>query len=207
MEQKNRIVDIALELQALARNGLTYTKDIYDKERFENISKLAAELIEIKTELDGKVVLDIFNNQKGYQTPKVETRGVIFQDNKLLLVKEKNKWALPGGWMDYNMKVSTNTIKEVEEETGLQVQTKRIIAVQNRNIHNYPKTIFEVIKIFVECEVITGSFKENIETTEAKYFSLKEIKGLELDVDKTTIQQIEMCFFECENKNTNVVYD
>ena len=207
MEKNQDLLTIALELQAISRNGLTYTKDVFDKERFEKVSKLAAELIEMQTGIELDTIIKIFDEQKGYQTPKVETRGVIIKDNKILLVKEKNKWALPGGWMDYNQSVSSNTIKELEEETGLSVRTGRILAIQNRNLHNCPITIFEVIKIFVECEVLGGEFKENNETTEIHYFLKHEIEDLDLDIDKTTAEQIDMCFDVCAKEENYVVYD
>lgn len=207
MDNNNRITEIALELQSLTRNGLTYVKDKFDKERFEIISNLAAELLAISTGIEKTTLVQIFNDQKGYQTPKVETRGVVIEKEKILLVKENNKWALPGGWMDYNLTVSENTIKEVKEESGYNVAVKDIIAVQNRNLHNSPKTIFEVIKIFVECQMIDGKFIENIETSDAKFFSEDEISSLELDIDKTTNEQLEMCFDLCRNKYKKVVFD
>ena len=207
MNRDERTVEIALELQALSRNALTYVRDKYDKERFEKISDLAAELLSIGTELDKSVVVEIFNNQKGYQTPKVETRGVVFDENKILLVKENNKWALPGGWMEYNLTVSENTIKEVEEESGYSVEAQRVIAVQNRSLHNSPKMIFEVIKIFVGCRLISGEFKENHETSDARFVSRDEVPFLELDIDKTTREQIEMCFDLCSQECPGTVFD
>lgn len=203
----NRTVEIALELQAITRNGLTYVKDKFDKERFEKISDLSAELLAISTGEEKSTLLKIFNDQKGYQTPKVETRGVVIDKEKILLVKEKDKWALPGGWMDYNLTVSENTIKEVEEESGYNVEVKNIIALQDRNLHNSPKTIFEVIKIFVECQMIDGNFKENIETSDARFFSQDEVKFLELDIDKTTKEQVEMCFELCKHEYKKVIFD
>lgn len=207
MNNNDRITEIALELQSITRNGLSYVKDKYDKERFEIISDLAAELLSISSGIEKTTLVQIFNDQKGYQTPKVETRGVVIEKDKILLVKENNKWALPGGWMDYNLTVSENTIKEVQEESGYSVEARDIIAVQNRNHHNSPRTIFEVIKVFVKCRMIGGCFKENMETSDAKFFSQDEISSLELDVDKTTFEQLEMCFELCRNENHKVVFD
>ena len=207
MDRAERTVEIAMELQALSRNALTYVKDKYDKERFEKISELAAELLSIGTELDKSVVVEIFSKQKGYQTPKVETRGVVFDDGKILLVQQNNKWALPGGWMEYNLTVSENTIKEVEEESGYSVEAKKVIAVQNRSLHNSPKMIFEVIKIFVECRLISGEFKENLETSDARFFTKDEVSFLDLDIDKTTSEQIEMCFDLCNQECPKTVFD
>ena len=115
----------AIEIQALAQNGLTYTKDVYDKERFERLREISAEMLAEKTDIPVDKVKDLFCNEKGYQTPKLDTRAAIFKDGKILLVHENNgTWALPGGWVDVLESVGSNTIKEVKEETGLDVRNQ-----------------------------------------------------------------------------------
>ena len=74
----------------------------------------------------------IFCNESGYQTPKLDTRASIFENGKILLVRENNgKWSLPGGWCDVNVSVGENTVKEVKEESGLDVVADRILKQQN----------------------------------------------------------------------------
>ena len=113
--------------------------------------------------------------------------------------------SLPGGWVDVLESIESNTIKEVKEESGLDVITKRVIAIQDRNKHNKPLYPYGVCKVFVECEVIGGEFIENIETTEIKYFSIENLPNL--CEAKTTSKQIEMCFEAKNNQNWNVVFD
>ena len=109
----------AIELQSLAQAGLTYGKDIYDKERYERIRAISAEIISNYTDIAIEKVKDLFCNETGYQTPKLDTRAAIFEDGKILLVRENNgKWSLPGGWVDVNVSVKENTIKEVKEESA-----------------------------------------------------------------------------------------
>lgn len=164
----------AIEIQALAQNGLTYTKDVYDKERFERLREISAEMLAEKTDIPVDKVKDLFCNEKGYQTPKLDTRAAIFKDGKILLVHENNgTWALPGGWVDVLESVGSNTIKEVKEETGLDVRNQKIIAIQDRNKHNTPSYAYGICKVFVLCELLGGEFKENTETTEIKYFSFR----------------------------------
>lgn len=115
----------------------------------------------------------------GYQTPKIDTRAAIFEDDKILLVRENNgKWSLPGGWCDVNVSVGENTVKEVKEESGLDVVTNRVIAIQDRAKHNLPVYAYGVCKVYVECSVLGGRFQENIETTEYRYFSKNELSEL-----------------------------
>ena len=197
----------AIEIQSLAQAGLTYTDNVYDIERYERLREIAAEIIEEKSNISLEKVKDLFCNENGYQTPKIDTRAAIFKDDKILLTHENNgTWSLPGGWCDVLESVASNTIKEVKEETGLDVETIKIIAVQDRNKHNKPIYAYGVCKIFVLCNVIGGEFIENIETTEIKYFSLDEIPN-NLAEEKTTKEQIEMCFEAYKSSDWKVLFD
>ena len=197
----------AIEIQALAQNGLAYTKDVYDKERFERLREISAEMLAEKTDMSVDKVKDLFCNEKGYQTPKLDTRAAIFKDGKILLVHENNgTWALPGGWVDVLESVGSNTIKEVKEETGLDVKAQKIIAVQDRNKHNTPSYAYGICKVFVLCELLGGEFKENTETTEIKYFSLDEVPQ-NLANEKTSMEQIDMCFRAFDDSNWQTEFD
>ena len=102
--------------------------------------------------------------------------------------------------------VKSNTVKEVREETGLDAVAKKIIAVQDRNKHNKPIYAYGVCKIFVLCDVISGKFEKNIETTEIKYFSLEDLPD-NLAEEKTNKEQIEMCFKAFKDANWQVQFD
>lgn len=197
----------AIEIQSLAQAGLTYTDNVYDIERYERLREIAAEIIEEKSNISLEKVKDLFCNENGYQTPKIDTRAAIFKDEKILLTHENNgTWSLPGGWCDVLESVASNTIKEVKEETGSDVETIKIIAVQERNKHNKPIYAYGVCKIFVLCNVIGGEFIENIETTEIKYFSLDEIPN-NLAEEKTNNEQIEMCFKAYKDEKWQTQFD
>ena len=200
-------LDFAIRIQSIAQAGLQYGKDKYDKERYEELRKISAEMIAAKTDISVARVYDLFCNETGYQTPKIDTRAAIFKDNKILLVHENNgTWSLPGGWCDVLESVKSNTIKEVKEEAGLDVKATKIIAVQDRNKHNQPIYAYGVCKIFVMCEIIGGEFKENIETTEMKYFALDELPENFAD-EKCTKEQVEMCFKAKDDDNWQVQFD
>lgn len=116
----------AMEIQALAQAGLAYSTDVYDRERFKRLRKIAAQMMAAKSGLDLVVVNDLFCNESGYQTPKIDTRAAIFKEDRILLVHENNgTWALPGGWCDVLESVRSNTEKEVREETGLEVKAEK----------------------------------------------------------------------------------
>lgn len=198
---------LAMEVQSLAQSGLAYTDNPYDIERYERLREISAEMIAEHSNLPLEKVKDLFCNEHGYQTPKLDTRAAIFQDGKILLVHENNDtWSLPGGWVDVLESVGSNTIKEVKEETGLDVKASRLIAVQDRNQHNEPSYAYGICKIFVLCDLLGGTFEENIETTEIRYFALDELPE-NLAVEKTTKEQIAMCFEAARNKNWETRFD
>ena len=167
-----------------------YAKDKFDIERYERIREISAEMISYKTEISTEKVQNLFCSDVGYQTPKIDTRAAIFKDGKILLVHEANgTWSLPGGWCDVDISVEENTIKEVKEESGLDVTVKRVIAVQDREKHNLPIYAYKVCKIFMQCEVTGGQFKTNIETTGFDYFGIDDLP--ELAEEKNNKEQSE----------------
>lgn len=197
----------AIEIQSLAQAGLAYTSNVYDIERYERLREISAEMISEKTNIPTEKVEELFCNETGYQTPKLDTRAAVFKENKILLTHENNgTWSLPGGWVDVLESIKSNTEKEVKEETGIDVEAVKVIAIQDRNKHNIPVYAYGVCKVFVLCELIGGSFEENIETTEINYFSLNEIPE-NLAKEKTTKEQIEMCFEAYKNKNWQTQFD
>lgn len=206
METNEKWLQWAIELQSLAQAGLFYSKDDFDTERYERIREIAAEIISYQSEISLEKVKDLFCNEIGYQTPKIDTRAAIFKEDKILLVHEKNDtWSLPGGWCDVDVSVKENTIKEVKEEAGLDVTADLVIAVQDREKHNLPTYAYKVCKIFVLCNIIGGSFSENIETIGIEYFSLNELPKLALE--KNNEEQIKMCFEAYHVDNWKTVID
>jgi len=120
------------------------------------------------------------------------------QERFILLVKEQldGKWALPGGYQDVNVSIRENVIKEASEEAGAIVKPSKVIAVLDYNRHHHVNFPYGMVKIFVLCEYIDHYFKDNTETLDAKFFSLDNLP--ELSSNRTTIDQIKMCF-DCYN--------
>lgn len=197
----------ATRLQSIAQAGLEYSKDKYDIERFDEIRNISAEIISEYTDLSMSKVKDLFCNERGYQTPKVDVRAAIFKDEKILLVKESldGTLSLPGGWADIGLSVKENVIKESFEEAGVKVEPERIIAIQDRNKNNKPISPYSIYKIFVLCKLIEGEFKENIETEESGYFKLEELP--KLSEGRNNKEQIELCFKAKNNSNQKPYFD
>ena len=206
MTKNEKWLQWGVELQSLAQAGLTYGKDVYDKERYERIREISAEMVSYMSEIPLGKVKDLFCNEIGYQTPKIDTRAAVFEDERILLVRENNgKWSLPGGWCDVNVSVAENTVKEVKEESGLDVVPEKIIAVQDRAKHNLPLYAYGICKIFVQCSKIGGTFVPNIETTEYRYFAENELP--ELAEEKNNEEQIRMCYEAYRAENWKTIFD
>ena len=203
----NKWTEFAIRIQSLAQAGLAYCKNEYDMERYEELRRIAAEMIACETDLPIEKVRGFFCNETGYQTSKIDTRAAIFKDGKILLVHENNgTWSLPGGWCDVDQSVASNTIKEIKEETGLDAAAEKLIAVQDWRKHNRCNLPYGVIKIFVLCKLLGGSFEDNIETTEIRYFGKEELPE-NLAVEKTTEEQIRLCFEAYESEHWESVLE
>ena len=206
MDHNEKWLQWAVKLQSIAQAGLFYGKDEFDKERYGQIRNIAAEMISYKSEIPEDKVKDLFCSETGYQTPKIDTRAAIFENGKILLVKEKDgRWSLPGGWADVDISATENVIKEVREEAGLTVTADMVIAVQDREKHNRPVYAYKVCKIFYLCSVTGGTFEVNIETTESRYFGISELP--ELAEEKNSREQIEMCFEAYHSENWKTMFD
>jgi len=206
--QDNLWLKWAIELQFIAQAGITYSKDPFDLERFERIREISAEIMSLKSGWNLDKVKNVFCNETGFQTPKLDTRAVIFRDNKILLVKEKNgTWSLPGGWVDVNESIKSNTIKEVKEESGFTVKPLNLIAVQDRSKHNEPLYAYGICKIFVQCEILEDNveFTPNIETTEWNFFDADDLPLLA--TEKNTEEQIKLCFKAYSSENWKTTFD
>lgn len=200
-------LEFAIRIQSIAQAGLQYGRDKFDLERYGQLRDIAAEMIAAKTDIPVEKVRDLFCNETGYQTPKIDTRAAVFLDGKILLVHENNgTWSLPGGWCDVTESVASNTEKEVREETGFTVSAQRLLAVQDWRKHNVTNYAYGVIKCFVLCRYEGGTFSENIETTEVGFFGKEELPE-QLANEKCSRAQIEMCFRMKENPELSTQFD
>ncbi|ANU54452.1 NUDIX hydrolase [Acutalibacter muris] len=206
MDKNEKWLQWAVKLQSIAQAGLYYGKDKFDLERYEQIRDIAAEMISYKSEIPVEKVKDLFCNEIGYQTPKLDTRAAVFKEDRILLVRESDgRWSLPGGWVDAGLSVKENAEKEVLEEAGLTVAARRIIAVQDRDKHNLPVYAYKVCKVFVECEYLSGEFAPNLETIASGYFGMDELP--ELATEKNNEEQVRMCFGARGVEHWETVFD
>ena len=188
-------LDWAKRLQAVAQNGLTFTENHFDIERYAQIRQIAAEMLADKTGVKTQDVLDLFVREKDYATPKVDVRGAAFREGRILLVKEcsDGKWALPGGWADVGESPSESVEREVWEESGFTVKAQRLAAVYDRSRHPHrPLMHYHVYKLFFICEITGGEPTTSNETEEVAFFDESSLP--ELSITKILPEQIGKMF-------------
>jgi ADP-ribose pyrophosphatase YjhB (NUDIX family) len=190
-----RWLEWSKRLQAIAQNGLTFARDPYDVEKYKELQSIAAEMLAAGSGLEQSVIFGLLEKETGYATPKVDVRGVVFRDDKLLLVRERaeGKWTLPGGWADVCGSPAENVMREVYEESGLTTRATKILAVFDRSKHPHePPFAFHVYKLFLLCAVTGGAARASAETDSVEFFGEEEIP--ELSLTRVTPAQISRMF-------------
>lgn len=172
----------ARRIAAIAQNGLTYAEGVFDRERYLELREIATAMMSAYGGTSPERIEALFAAENGYATPKVDARAVVFEAEKILLVREKDDklWSLPGGWVDAGMALREATEKEVREETGYIVRATKILAVHERDRHGAPPLPWAVLKIFVLCELLGGDPAASVETEEPAFFGEREIPSLSL---------------------------
>ncbi len=184
----------AQALQAIAQNGLGYATTTYDLERYQRVQDIAAEMMAASFDLEVEVVRNLLAQERGYATPKVDVRAVVFREDALLLIREleDDRWSLPGGWADIGESPSEVAVREVQEEAGYAVRAVRLLAVLDRNKHSHPPIPFHAYKIFLRCELLNAPRAERVEAQGVAFF--REDALPELSETRVTREQITRLF-------------
>jgi ADP-ribose pyrophosphatase YjhB (NUDIX family) len=185
---------VGRELKAIAQIGLTFSRDGFDRQRYERIRELSAALIANGSDGDAAKLLELFRLDAGYATPKVDVRGAAFRDGRVLMVREVSDggWTLPGGWADVNQTAAQCVVREVLEESGFEVRALKLAAVHDYRKRHPPRHIDSIYKMFFICEIIGGSARPSQETSDVAFFARGELPAL--SVGRTTPEQIELMF-------------
>ena len=179
----DRTLELARRLQALACTGLHFCAHEYDRDRYEEIERIAAEILAGgATGAPLEELLRLWKLERGYVTPKVEVRGATFQDERVLLVRERadGLWTLPGGWADVNETPAQAIEKEIEQESGLRARAVKLAALYDRSRHGHGPTLFHGWKAFFLCEVQGGELRGSYETDAVDYFGLDTLPPMSL---------------------------
>ena len=184
----------AKRLQAIAQTGLTYVRDPYDRERYEAVREIAAEMIAEGTGAEPRTLASLLAAESGYATPKVDVRAAVFREDRILLVRERSdgRWTLPGGWADVGDSPRHAAEREVREESGYEVRALKLAAVYDRNRHGHTPLAFHLWKLFFLCELTGGEPRPSIETDGVEFFALEALPPL--SIGRVTAPQIAHMF-------------
>ena len=205
---ESKLITWSRRLLAVAQTGRHFTENPYDKERYEEIEKIAAEMLVSQANVSEKEILDWSKGQLGYATPKIDVRAVVFNDNKLLMVREisDNCWTLPGGWCDVNYSPRETVEKEVFEESGYIVKATQLLAVYDKRKHDHPPSLEHAYKLYILCELKGGAAATSTETSAVEWYDQSNIPE-NLSTPRATRANIVNMFEWLRDPNRPVEFD
>lgn len=184
----------ARELQAIAQNGLAFSRDPFDRARYGQLRELATRMLSAELGTSPETVRALFEAETGYATPKVDVRGGVFRDGEVLLVRERSdgRWTLPGGWVDVNDAPSDAVAREIYEESGYRARAVKLAALVDKNRHPHPPGVHHIYKLFFVCELTGGAPATSSETDAVGFFALSALP--ELSTGRVLPAQIERLY-------------
>ncbi|QPH53135.1 NUDIX hydrolase [Pontivivens ytuae] len=195
-------------LAALAQTGLSFTRDPFDRERYEEMAGIAAHMLARLADLPVEQVAGLMAPEPGYATPKVDVRGAIVVEDRILLVQEKSdgRWSLPGGYADVGLSASENVVKEIREEAGLEVRVDRLYAVRHKAKGPYDPDLRDFYKLFFLCEPVAGAdVRAGFEVADARFFPPGDLPPL--STARVAVRDIEAAFASREGGPAGVLFD
>ncbi|AMN48213.1 ADP-ribose pyrophosphatase [Steroidobacter denitrificans] len=193
-DQIRSILELSRRLLALSQTGLHFSEQEYDRERYREVADIAERLLASESTLGTEDVHCRWFVEDGYATPKIDVRGMIFQGDRLLMVRERadGKWTVPGGWADVNDAPAHAVEKEIEQESGFTARAVKLAAVYDRDKHDHPPFLFHSWKLFFICELTGGEARTSYETTGVEFFALDALP--ELSTGRVTAAQLRRMY-------------
>ncbi len=195
------------ELRAIAQTGLAFCKDPFDRQRYERVRELAADLIAQGSGADAAHLVELFGCETGYATPKVDVRGAAFRDGQILLVREisDGRWTMPGGWADVNQTPAACVVREVSEESGFAARAVKLAAVHDYGRRNAGRHLESIYKLLFLCELTGGAATPSDETSEVGFFARDRLPPL--STGRTTAAQIDLMFRHADDPTLPTDFD
>ena len=182
------------QLQAIAQTGLAFSSDPYDRERYEQLRRLAASIASHHTDAPFERIDALFREESGYATPRLEVRGAVFDHkDRLLLVREvadDHRWTLPGGWVDVGDSPAEAIRREILEESGYEARITKLAAVWDRSLHPYPYGPYACVVMFFLAERVGGTAATCLETSSCSWFAVNQLPS-DLSLGRVMPQQLE----------------
>jgi ADP-ribose pyrophosphatase YjhB (NUDIX family) len=170
-------------LAAIARTGLGFTESLYERERFEEVLKVAADIkaaaedgAEVRRTQDHFVqewMANIGAGVPGYVTPKVAVGVIVGNDaGEILLVQRADSgiWLYPTGWADAGYSAIEVALKEVEEETGILCEPVQLLGIVDGQRMGFSR--FAMYMVLFHCRATGGELTRHpLETADVGWFA------------------------------------
>jgi len=207
MNMKQAIwLDWAREIFSLSKAGLAYSQNEFDLERYKRLQEITAEMIASQSDLEKEAVLESFSMQAGYVTPKIDVRGAVVHDGKILLIQERadGRWSMPGGWADLGNAPASVAEREVWEESGYRVKAEKVVAVLDAN-RIEPMEFYHAYKIIFLCKLLDGEPRTSHETLAVDFFDPHELPPLSLF--RTNESMLQEVFAHVQDPLRSAMFD
>jgi ADP-ribose pyrophosphatase YjhB (NUDIX family) len=209
MDPATSILQWARKVQAIAQNGLTFTRDPFDRERSEQLQELVTTILTSHLPITPDQLQALWVGDDGYATPKIDVRGGVFDQDKVLLVRERSdgKWTLPGGWVDIGDGPSFAVEREIREESGYLAKAVKLAALFDKNnpAHGHPPGIHHIYKLFFLCELTGGTPTTSNETDGVDFFPVSSLPPL--STGRATQSEIERLYQHHLNRGLPTDFD
>ncbi len=199
-------IEWAREIFAMSQAGLAYSRNEFDIERYKRLQEITAEMIESQSGVSKEAALYSFSMQAGYATPKIDVRGAVVHDGKILLIQERmdGKWAMPGGWAELGNAPASVAEREVWEESGYRVKAEKVIAVIDAN-RIEPLEFYHAFKIIFLCKLLGGDPQVSHETMAVDFFDLNNLPPL--SIYRTNEDMLREVFAHVDDPNRQTAFD
>jgi ADP-ribose pyrophosphatase YjhB (NUDIX family) len=199
----------AKRLQAIASTGLHFSKDDFDRERYRELATIAHSMLASLGNIPIKRIDGLLSDfAKGYATPKIDVRGAVIENGKVLLVREKSDglWTLPGGFADVGLSATENVIKEISEEAGIRASVTGLYSVRHKAKHVYEPDVRDFYKMFFLCQrVDVEPLSPGSEAVGAAFFARSDLP--QLSKGRVIERDIEAAFVFHESAERTVIVD
>lgn len=188
------LITMLNEVQGIARSGLHYTENYYDRERYERLLALAVEGYAVELGLAETAVRSRFEQELGTITPKIGADAAIFNEKGEILLMERadgSGWCLPCGWVEVNERPIDAMRREVLEETGLEVAVKQLVGVFSRKA-SARNGLHSMVAIVHLCDISGGKLTLSPEGLALEYWSLADVPQWHPNHDKIARAAREM---------------
>jgi ADP-ribose pyrophosphatase YjhB (NUDIX family) len=206
-ELETNVLEWARKVQAIAQNGLLFTQEPFERERYTQLKDLSDSILAAELDIPLGKARALWEKEDGYVTPKVDVRGGVFDGDKVLLVRERSdgRWTLPGGWVDVNDAPSEAVVREIYEESGYRAKATKLAMLVDKNRHPHPPSVHHIYKLFFLCDLIGGAPKTSNETDGVDFFPVHSLP--DLSVGRALSSQIERLYAHHLNRALPTDFD